>query len=82
MLKSEEREINSSSVNKSKSKSEPSIFKTDLDRIENYSNLIYQIVSELGYLVPETKYENDPLRRKYQPSLKYRGNSFIHCFPS
>ena len=58
-----------------KNKKETSILKTDADRIESYSNLIYQIVSELGFLIPDISHEHDPLRRKYQPSLKYRGTS-------
>lgn len=63
-----------------KNKKEPSIIKTEADRIENYFNLVYQIVSELGFLIPDISHEHDPLRRKYQPSLKYRGTSLI-VFP-
>ena len=68
MLQGEAREI----APKTK-KPEPPIIKTESDRINGYSELIYGIVSELGFLIPDTKYENDTLRRKYQPSLKYLG---------
>ena len=53
---------------------EENILKTEASKIENYSNLIFQIVSEIGFLIPDNVNENDPLLRKYQPSLKYRGN--------
>ena len=72
MLQSEGREILPSAGTNKKSELN-SILKADSARIDNYSNLIYQIVSELGFLIPDIKFEDDPLRRKYQPSLKYRG---------
>lgn len=70
MLKAEARE---DPVARKKNKNELSVIKTDASRIESYSNLVYQIVSELGFLIPDISHEHDPLRRKYQPSLKYRG---------
>lgn len=70
MLKAEARE---DPVARKKNKNELSVIKTDASRIESYSNLVYQIVSELGFLIPDIYHEHDPLRRKYQPSLKYRG---------
>lgn len=75
MLQGEARE---DSVAPKKNKKEPSIVKTEAERIENYSNLIYQIVSELGFLIPDISHEHDPLRRKYQPSLKHRGTRLIY----
>ena len=72
-----EREIAASAIKTAK-KTESHILKTESPRIENYSNLIFQIVSELGFLITDIKHENDPLRRKYQPSLKYRGNFSIY----
>ena len=70
MLKNERRENNVSGKSDTPNSS---IFKTDSIRIENYSNLLYQIVSELGFLIPDLGHEDDPLRRKYQPSLKFQG---------
>jgi hypothetical protein len=69
---------NNPASEKSKSKKENNqpILKTDHDRIENYLNLIYQISSELGFIIPNNKCDNDPFKQKYQPSLKYRGNSY------
>jgi len=67
------RENNPASVKLKKVKEQP-ILKIESGRIENYSNLIYQITSELGFIIPDSKYDNDPLKQKYQPSLKYRGN--------
>lgn len=64
-----------------KNKKEQSVVKTDADRIEKYSNLIYQIVSELGFLIPDNSNEHDTLRRKYQPSLKYSGTLQINFHP-
>lgn len=43
------------------------------ERLESYSNLLFEMISKLGFLLPEAKYEDDPLRRSYQPSLSYRG---------
>lgn len=75
MLQSEARENNPVSVKLKKEKEQP-ILKTEPNRIENYSNLIYQISSELGFIIPDNKHEHVPLKQKYQPSLKYRGNSY------
>lgn len=78
MLQGEAREI-AQLLPKSK-RPDPPIIKIEPTRINNYSDLIYGIVSELGFLVPETKYENDSLKRKYQPSLKYLGiTRVINC---
>lgn len=74
MLKNERRE---KKVLEKVEKPSLSIFKTDSNRIENYSNLLYQIVSELGFLTPALGYEDDPLRRKYQPSLKFQGKLYF-----
>lgn len=72
MLQSEARE-NILSIGKPKKEKEQPVLKTDSDRIENYSNLIYQISSELGFIIPDSKHEHEPFKQKYQPSLKYRG---------
>lgn len=69
------RENNPASEKLKKDKEQP-VLKAEPDRIENYSNLIYQISSELGFIIPDNKHDNDPLKQKYQPSLKYRGNPF------
>lgn len=68
MLQGEAREIPSKPK-----KSEQPLIKFESDKINGYSELIYGIVSELGFLIPDPKYENDTLRRNYQPSLKYLG---------
>ena len=67
------RENISASERLKKEKDYP-VLKNEADRIESYSNLIYQISSELGFIIPTSRNEDDPLKRKYQPSLKYRGN--------
>ena len=71
MLKGEAREI--APIAPKTKKLDPPIIKVESDRVNSYSEIIYSIVSELGFLIPDTKYENDTLRRKYQPSLKYLG---------
>ena len=73
MLRGEAREI--ALIPPKTKKTEPSIIKSESNRINGYCELIYGIVSELGFLIPDIKYENDTLRRKYQPSLKYLGIS-------
>lgn len=75
MLQNEARE-NILSAGKLKKEKEQPVLKTDTGRIENYSNLIYQISSELGFILPDTKHEHEPFKQKYQPSLKYRGTNW------
>lgn len=76
MLQGEAREIPSKPK-----KSESSLIKTNPDKINGYSELIHGIVSELGFLIPDPKYENDTLRRKYQPSLKFnRISNIVYSF--
>lgn len=74
MLQSDAREV---VTLKKEKKIEVSIIQSEGPRLEAYSNLIFEIVSELGFLLPDIKYEDDPFRRKYQPSLKFRGILFF-----
>lgn len=76
MLQEDGREMISAAM-KGPKKPEQPILKTESVKIENYSNLVYQIVSELGFLIPDIKFEDDPLKRKYQPSLKYSGKPIM-----
>ena len=44
---------------------------SDKERLESYSNLLFDMVTKLGFVLPDLKYEDDPLRRKYQPAIDF-----------
>lgn len=64
MLKAEKRQI--------ETEPEDSNYKA---RLESYSNLLFEMVTKLGYVLPDVKYEDDPLRRKYQPALGFESTT-------
>lgn len=45
------------------------------ERLESFSNLLFEMVTKLGYVLPNVKYEDDPLRRKYQPALGFESTN-------
>lgn len=55
---------------------------SDKELKESYSNLLFDMVTKLGFVLPDLKYEDDPLRRKYQPSIDFASKplSFLAFF--
>jgi hypothetical protein len=45
---------------------------SDKELLESYSTLLFDMVTKLGFIIPDMKHEDDPLRRKYQPSIDYQ----------
>ncbi len=52
---------------------------SDKERLESYSNLLFDMVTKLGFVLPDLKYEDDPLRRKYQPSIDFKSNKLSYA---
>lgn len=49
----------------------------DKERLESYSNLLFDMVTRLGFVLPDLKYEDDPLRKKYQPAKDYESTTMF-----